>query len=150
MFDFISKLREYLPRFKKVLELGSKKGNDLKLLNEYYEVVASENDKVKTRYLKDEFIDIRVILLDALTVDTHKRFDCIYSRNMFDENSLYEISQSLENQKKILNSDGLIFHIFDMNKVDKNEVLTLINVNYELIECNDIDKDNFYILGKVC
>lgn len=150
MFDFISKLREHLPRFKSVLELGSKKGNDLKLLNEYYEVVASEDEKVKTRYLKDEFIDIRVILLDPITVDTHKRFDCIFSRNLFDKNSLYEISQTLENQKKILNKDGLIFHIFDLDKVDKNEVLTLINANYELIEYENIDNNSFYILGKLC
>lgn len=148
MSDIISILREELPRFKKVLELGSQKGDDLKLLNEYFEVVASEDTKVKTRYLKDEFIDIRVILLDAISMDTHKKFDCIYSKNIFDNNSLYEISQSFENQKKVLNKEGLIFHIFDSSKVDKNEILTLLNSNYKLIKCENID-EGFYTLAKL-
>ena len=149
MFDIIAVLKEHLPRFQKVLELGSKKGEDLKLLHEYYEVVASENEKVKTRFLKDEFIDIRVILLDIISMDTHKKADCIYSRNSLDEFSLYKISQSLENQKKVLNENGLIFHIFDSSKVDKNEVLTLVNSNYELIETKEED-NNFYVLAKLC
>jgi|GEM_PF-6128958 len=149
MFDIIAVLKEHLPRFQKVLELGSKKGEDLKLLHEYYEVVASENEKVKTRYLKDEFIDIRVILLDIIAMETHKKVDCIYSRNSLDEFSLYEISQSLENQKKVLNENGLIFHIFDLNKVDKNEILTLVNSNYELIEAKE-ENSSFYVLAKLC
>ena len=85
MFDFIEVLRGELPRFKKVLELGSKDGKDLLLLHEYYEVVASEDTKLKTRALKDEFIDIRVILLEPISMDTHKKFDCIFSRNLYDD-----------------------------------------------------------------
>lgn len=148
--DFITILRNELPRFKNVLELSSQKGENLQALHEYYEVVASEDEKIKTRYLKDEFIDIRVILLNPLTIDTHKKFDCIFSKNLFDTYSLVEINESLENQKKVLNPDGLIFHIFNIDKIDKNEILTLVNINYELLECDNIDTNNFYMLAKIC
>lgn len=146
--DIISSLRKYLPRFKKVLELGSKKGDDLGLLHSYYEVVASEDEKVKTRFLKDEFIDIRVILIDKVTIDTHKKFDAIFSRNTLDSLSLVQLNDSLKNQKNILNKEGLIFHILDKNKIEKNEVLTLLNENYELLEEGSFD-NNFFFIAKL-
>lgn len=143
--DIISSLRKYLPRFKKVLELGSEKGDDLKLLHEFYEVVASEVNKEKVRYLKDEFIDIRVIVLDAVTLDTHKRFDAIFSRNILDNLSLLDINNSLKNQKNILNKNALIFHIVDSSKHDKNEILTLVNENFEVLEEGVFDNSFFFI-----
>lgn len=148
MFDVISILREHLPRFKKVLELGSKQGNELNSFNEYYEIIASEDEKVKTRYLKDNFIDIRVIVLDIILMDTHKKVDCIYSRNAFDSYDLVKINESLKNQKKVLNDNGLIFHIFDENKIDKNEILTLVNADYEILDSNT-QNDLFYVLARI-
>ena len=151
MFDFINKLREYLPKFQNVLELGSKKGDDLKLLDEYYEVVASEDEKVKTRYLKDEFIDIRVILVDKIKLDTHKKFDCIFSNQIFDKSSIEDIKNSFFNQKNILNKNGLIFHIFnkeDISDANIDELKKILNENYEILE-SKIENDVFYILAKV-
>lgn len=146
--DIITAFRKYLPRFKKVLELGSKKGDDLKLLHSYYEVVASEDEKVKTRFLKDEFIDIRVILIDKVTVDTHKRFDAVFSRNVLDTINLIQINESLKKQKNILNKEGMIFHILDSSKVDKNEVMVLVNENYEVLEEGEFD-NNFFFIAKL-
>ncbi|MGM0518123.1 MAG: hypothetical protein ACQERD_00605 [Campylobacterota bacterium] len=148
MIDFISVLRQNLPKFSKVLEIGSKKGEDLQLLHEYFEVVASEDDKSKTRYLKDEYIDIRVILLDYFTLDTHKKFDVVFSKNIYDEVSLSDLNIVLKNQSKILNTKGYIFHIFDSKKVDENEVLTLVNENFEIVESNS-DKGEFYFIAKL-
>lgn len=147
MFDFIEKLREELPRFQSVLELGSKKGENLELLNGYYEVVASEDEKVKTRYLKDEFIDIRVILIDKIKVDTHKRFDCIFSNKTFDDCTLEEIKESFINQKNILNNDGIIFHIFDNNKKNKKEVISCLGQDYRLLQSEEVE-NLFYVLAK--
>lgn len=146
--DIITTFRKYLPRFKKVLELGSKKGDDLKLLHSYYEVVASEDEKVKTRFLKDEFIDIRVILIDKVTVDTHKRFDAVFSRNVLDTINLIQINESLKKQKNILNKEGMVFHILDSSKVDKNEVMVLVNENYEVLEEGEFD-NNFFFIAKL-
>ncbi|WP_072681233.1 hypothetical protein [Arcobacter sp. LA11] len=147
MIDFISILKEHLPKFQKVLELGSNKGDDLKLLDEYYEVIASEDEKVKTRYLKDTFIDIRVILVDKIELDLQKKFDCIFSNEKLDKYSLAEIELSFENQKKLLNKDGIIFHIFDSSNIDREEVLKTIKENYILLKNKEID-NKFYILAR--
>lgn len=145
--DIIEILQKHLEKFKSVLELGSKKGQDLEILHGYYEVVASEDDKTKTRYLKDTFLDIRVILLDFINIDTHKRFDCIFSRNLFDDVSLEQLETSLEKQKEILYDDGLIFHIFNEEKVSKEDVKNLVSKNFEILEFESFDS-NFYILAK--
>lgn len=147
MFDFISKLLEELPKFKNVLELGSKKGEALKLLDGYYEVVASEEDKTKTRYLKDEFIDIRVILVDKIKVETHKKFDCVFSYKALDECSLEQIKDSFTNQLKVLNEKGIIFHIFDKNKKNKEEIVSCLSESYKLIDSDEVE-DIFYILAR--
>ena len=144
--DFISILREHLPRFKKVLELGSNKGDDLKLLDEYYEVIASEDEKIKTRYLKDAFIDIRVILVDKIELDLQKKFDCIFSNEKLDKYSLKEIEQSFENQKRLLNKNGIIFHIFDSSKIENQKVIDLVKKDYVLLK-NEIIEGKFYIIG---
>lgn len=148
MFDIISILEGKLPKFKTVLEVGSKKGENLETLNGYYEVVASEDEKVKTRYLKDTFIDIRVILIDKIELDTHKKVDCVYSQNSLDDCTLDEIEVSLLNQKKILNEEGLIFHIFDESKISKEEIENLISSNYKIIE-SKTQNGSFYILARL-
>ena len=148
MFDIISILQERLPKFKSVLELGSKEGEDLELLHGYYEVVASEDEKTKTRVLKDKFIDIRVILIDAIQIDTHKKFECIYSKNLLDNLTLEQISTSFENQKSILEGESLIFHIFDSSKVLKEDIENIVRKNYEILESKE-DEKSFYILARL-
>ncbi len=148
MIDFVNILRLHLPRFQKVLELGSNKGEDLKLLDEYYEVIASEDEKVKTRYLKDEFIDIRVILTDKIKLDIQKNFDCIFTNQKLDDYTLDEIKESFENQMKLLNKDGLIFHIFNSKKVNKDEIIDSLGTNYKLIKLEEFD-DIFYLIARI-
>lgn len=148
MFDIVSILKKELPKFKKILELGSKKGDDLKLLDEYYEVVASEDEKIKTRFLKDTFIDIRVILVDNIELDIQKKFDCIFSNEVFNNYNIEQIQKSFENQKKLLNEGGLIFHIFDSSKCIKDEVIELVKENYEFIDNKEVD-NKFYIIAKI-
>lgn len=146
MFDIIKILENYLPKYKKVLELGSKQGEDLEILDGYYEVIASEDEKTKTRYLKDKYIDIRVILIDSITLDTHKRFECIYSKNLLDDLSLEELSTSFENQKKLLDGKSLIFHIFDEEKISQKDIKGIILKNYKILDTNS-KEGNFYILA---
>lgn len=146
--NIIEILQKYLQKYKKVLEIGSKKGEDLELLNAYYEIVASEDEKRKTRYLKDNYLDIRVILLDPILIDTHKRFDCIYSRNLLDEFSLEQIIKSFDNQKNILEKDGLIFHIFNEKKVPKDDIEKIVSTKFKIVEINSFDS-NFYIIAKL-
>lgn len=146
MFDIIEILKDRLPKLKKVLELGSKTGEDLEILDGYYEVVASEDEKSKTRPLKDKYLDIRVIMLEPVAMDTHKKFECVYSRNLLDELSLEDISKSLENQKNVLEGESLIFHVFREEKVSQKDIEELVNKNYKIIESKAQD-GSFYILA---
>ena len=148
MINIIKILEGKLAKYKNILEISSKEGKDLEILDAYYEVVASEDEKIKTRYLKDKYIDIRVILLEAVAVDTHKKFECIFSRNVLDRLSLEDLKTSLENQKNILEGESLIFHIFDKNRVSKNEIENIVSKNYEILE-SKIEDENFYILAKM-
>ena len=148
MFDIIKILENHLIKFKKVLELGSKQGEDLEILDGYYEVVASEDEKTKTRYLKDEYIDIRVILIDKIELDTHKKFECVYSRNLLDELTLEQIETSLENQKNVLEGESLILHIFREEKVSKEDLENIVSKNYEILD-SKLEDGNFYILARL-
>ena len=59
-----------------------------------------------------------------------------------------DLNTVLKNQSKILNTKGYIFHIFDSKKVDENEVLTLVNENFEIIESIS-DKGEFYFIARL-
>lgn len=147
MFDIIKILEGNLPKYKNILELGSKKGEDLEVLDGYYEVVASENEKIKTRFLKDKYLDIRVILVDIVEMDTHKKFECVYSKNLLDELSLEQIEKSFENQKKVLENESLVLHIFRENKVSFKNIEEIVSKNYDILE-SKCESGSFFILAK--
>ena len=148
MIDIIKVLDGKLAKYKNILEISSQEGKDLEILDGFYEVVASEDEKIKTRFLKDKYIDIRVILLEAVAVDTHKKFECIFSRNVLDKLPLEDIKTSLENQKKVLEGGSLIFHIFDKDRVSPDEIENIVSENYKILE-SKIEDESFYILAKV-
>lgn len=146
MFDIIKILEKSLPKYKRVLDLGSKQGEDLEILDGFYEVVASEDEKSKTRYLKDKYLDIRVILIDAINLDSHKRFECIYSKNLLDELSLEEIETSFSKQKNLLEGESLVFHIFREEKVSKEKIEKIVSKNYKILDSKS-EENQFFILA---
>ncbi len=81
-------------------------------------------------------------------MDTHKRFNCIYSKNLLDDFSIEQILSSFENQKNVLEDEGLIFHIFDERKVSKDEIEKSISKSFKILETKSEDK-SFYIIGKL-
>ncbi len=99
----------------KVLELGSGAGHDLKKLDENFEVVGSDNAEPFIRYLKDTFYDLRILRLNAITMDTHKQFDAIYSNKVLHHLPKEDLKQSLQNQSNVLTSRGLMLHGFWQN-----------------------------------
>jgi trans-aconitate methyltransferase len=80
--ELIEKLKNYLPRHSKVLELGSGPGTDLKILNETYYVTGSDNSReflnhLKSAHPKGSFLD-----LDAVSLNTDEMFDALYSNKV--------------------------------------------------------------------
>ena len=103
---------KYFQKDMKVLELGSGAGHDLKILDEYFEVVGSDNAEAFVKHLKDTFYALRILRLNAITMDTHKKFDAIYSNKVLHHLEKKDLKISFENQSKVLNKGGTMVHGF--------------------------------------
>ncbi len=108
----IDKLRKHLQTNSTLLELGSGPGTDWKILNEYYNVVGSDNSKEFLNRLTSDNPNGKFLELDAITLETDKQFDGIYSNKVLHHLNDKELSASIEHQFDILNSEGIICHSF--------------------------------------
>ncbi len=91
-----------------LLELGMGTGVDLISLSENYQVVGSDNSPlfVSDFKLKSK---LDVCVLDAVSVDIDKKFDCIFSNKVLQHLSKEDFVTSLKNQIKHLNENGILF-----------------------------------------
>lgn len=53
-----------------------------------------------------------LLLLDAITLKTEQKFDCIYSNKVLQHLGRDELALSLQRQRDILNEDGIFLHSF--------------------------------------
>lgn len=109
LIDILSK---QLPAGSSLLELGMGPGKDLDLLRKNYTVCGSDNSTLFLDLYKAKHPDIDLLLLDAVSLETDRRFDCIYSNKVLHHLSVQELKQSVERQTDLLNAQGLICHSF--------------------------------------
>ena len=107
--NIINKLRMYLEDGASLLELGMGPGKDLEMLSKYYKVVGSDNSPVFIDKFNSKGNNIEAILLDAIEMNTTRKFDCIYSNKVLQHLTKKEFIESLKNQIKNLNDEGIIF-----------------------------------------
>lgn len=108
--ELIAILKSFLPNAATVLELGMGPGKDFELLSQSFRVTGSDNSKVFLERYRRTNPEADLVLLDAVTMDIDRRFDCIYSNKVLHHLTKAELKESLENQLKILNPGGLLFH----------------------------------------
>lgn len=108
----IEVLKKYLAKGATLLEIGMGPGKDLDLLRAFYDATGSDNSQVFLDLYKVKNKHAHVILLDAKTIDTDKKFDCIYSNKVLHHLTVEELKKSLQRQKAVLNDNGLLFHSF--------------------------------------
>jgi len=110
--ELIKALRDHLPDDAHVLEIGMGPGVDLKLLEQYYQVTGSDN----SQYFLDRFLETNpqadLLYLDAVKLDTDRRFDCIYSNKVLHHLTTAELEVSLPRQKALLSGSGIVMHSF--------------------------------------
>ena len=96
--ELVDVLRRHLPDGATVLELGMGPGKDLEILSEFFQVTGSDSSKVFIeRYRKmDPAADL--LLLDAVTMDTDRKFDGIYSNKVLQHLTQQELKRSLHRQ----------------------------------------------------
>lgn len=110
--DLINILKQNLPSGATVLELGMGPGKDLELLRKDFKVTGSDNSNIFLDLYRKKNKEADLILLDAVTLDITRKFDCIYSNKVLHHLSKDELQQSFQRQSRIINSNGILFHTF--------------------------------------
>jgi SAM-dependent methyltransferase len=108
--DLIETLRRHVPSGSSVLELGMGPGKDLALLQPYFQVTGSDSsavfiDRYRAREPSDD-----ALVLNAVNIDTERRFDAIYSNKVMQHLSKQDAGRSLAAQHRTLNPGGTALH----------------------------------------
>ena len=126
--QLIKKLEQVLAPNSLMLEIGSGPGTDWNILNKLYDVIGSDNSTEFLNHLVSENPNGKFLELDAITLQTDKMFDGIYSNKVMHHLSNSELTDSIKKQHEILNHNGIICHSFW--KGEGSEVFKGLFVNY--------------------
>ena len=110
--ELIGILEDYLPPGSSVLELGMGPGKDLDLLAESFRATGSDISRVFLDLYRRKHPDADLLQLDAVTLETDRKFDCLYSNKVLIHLRKDELAESLIRQREALNDDGILFHSF--------------------------------------
>ena len=95
---------------KDVLELGSGTGKDYRILAQNYNITGSDYSDSFLKPLKRRYGESSFLKIDALTMETGKTFDVIYSNKVLQHLLPGQLELSLLAQYKALNPGGILFH----------------------------------------
>ena len=160
----VNLLKKYLHRDAGVLELGMGPGKDLDMLSESFQVTGSDNSQVFLDLYRERNASADLLFLDAVTLDTQRKFNCIYSNKVLHHLTRGELKHSFQRQWRILKNDGVVLHSFWLG--DKEEemhglrfvyytetsIQEVIGKNWQIVEFETYtelsDDDSFYIVLK--
>jgi cyclopropane fatty-acyl-phospholipid synthase-like methyltransferase len=126
--ELVGVLASRLDKGATVLELGIGPGHDFERLAENYRVTGSDNSRIFLDRYREKNPKAELMQLDARTLETNKKFDCIYSNKVLIHLTHAELSDSFVRQKERLNPNGLILHSFWHG--DKEEVYNDLRITY--------------------
>lgn len=106
----IDRLNELLAPGSAVLELGMGPGVDLDMLAKTFSVVGSDLSRAFLDRYASRRPKAELLLLDAVTIDTTRRFDGIYSNKALHHLTAGELTRSLERQAQMLRPEGVLLH----------------------------------------
>lgn len=109
---FVDLLKGMLPKEAFVLELGMGPGKDLLLLSENFQVIGSDSSSVFIERFQKVHSDADLLQLDAVTLETERKFDCIYSNKVLMHLTREELTESFRRQAEMLNPGGILLHSF--------------------------------------
>ena len=110
--ELVDVLTGHLPVGASVLELGMGPGVDLNLLKNHYQVTGSDYSQFFLDRYRGVYPESDLIQLDAVELDTMRKFDCIYSNKVLHHLTNEQLIKSFRRQKQILSNEGLILHSF--------------------------------------
>lgn len=143
--ELISILEGILPPSTTVLELGMGPGKDLDILSENYKVTGSDLSKVFIDLYRKKNPGADLLLLDAVTLKTQRKFDCIYSNKVLQHISKDDLKVSFQRQWEILNDNGILFHTFW--KGDREEMMNDLLFVYHTVDgLKELIGDRFQVI----
>lgn len=110
--QLIAAMSEHVPQGASVLEIGMGPGKDLDILGRNYHVTGSDRSQFFVDLYRQAKPDADLLILDATTLDTDRKFDCIYSNKVLHHLSRDDLQRSLERQHQLLNIGGHVMHSF--------------------------------------
>lgn len=160
----ISILKRHFAKDSLLLEIGMGPGTDLEILGESYNVTGSDASKIFLDLYKKRNPLADLLLLDAVTLETDRKFDCVFSNKVLHHLMREDLPISIARQKQILNNHGLIFHSFwrgngeevyrglQFVKYEFKALLNIFSPHFEIIESGFYAEmnlnDSIYILGR--
>jgi len=160
--DLITVLQKHLAMDSTVLELGMGPGKDMDLLLQTYRVTGSDNSQILLDMYHEKEPDADLLNLDAVTFETERKFDCIYSNKVLHHLTKSDLAQSFQKQKELLSRKGLLMHSFWLGTTEEehhslrfvnyleDELIQIAGEGYLVIEhqrYTEMEKDDsFYII----
>ena len=142
----INILKKHLKKDATLLELGMGPGQDLDILKKYYNVTGSDSSQIFLDRYKKRHPESDIIQIDARNIRIKRKFDCIYSNKVLIHLTKEECNSSIKQQKKLLNSKGILFHTFWFGtKTEKYK--ELLFTYYTEDELKNMIKDDYNIVS---
>ncbi|MBD81517.1 MAG: methyltransferase [Crocinitomicaceae bacterium] len=130
--QLINQLEQVLPKKSTLLEIGSGPGTDWNILNKIYTVTGSDNSAKFIDHLTSNNPNGEFLELDAVTLNTDKKYDGIFSNKVMHHLTDDQLTGSIKRQHEILNDKGVLCHSFW--KGEGTEIFKGMFVNYHLEE----------------
>jgi len=143
--EIIARLNKYLAPGSSVLELGMGSGKDLDILLKKYKAAGSDLSDVFLDMYQEKHPNADLLKLDAVTLQTERKFDCIYSNKVLVHLSRNEFVKSLQRQLEVLENNGLAVHTL-WRGTGKDEHHDLLFTYYEIDELRKIIPPQYEIL----
>lgn len=129
-----------------ILELGMGPGKDMDILSETYKVTGSDSSSIFIEIYKKKNKEADLLLLDAQTIETDRKFDCIYSNKVLIHLTPEELRESLVRQLNVLNDNGLVCHSFWRGNKEEEEIQGLKFIYYLKNDLQKIAEEYFDII----
>lgn len=162
--ELIEILKKHLPSGSSVLEIGMGPGVDLDILKEDYDAAGSDYSQFFLDKYRKRSSDTKLFLLDAITLNVNQKFDALYSNKVLHHLKKKDLVKSLERQKDLLKSNGILCHSFWRGETQEEfsglffqyyleeEILVLLKSDYEILKVELYtefeEEDSFLIIAK--
>ena len=122
--ELVAVLERHLSSGSSVLELGMGPAKDLRWLGRRFRAAGSDNSRIFVDRARAANPSADVLALDALTLETDRRFDAVYSNKILHQFTPGDLASSLLAQHRVLKPNGIALHGLwygDRLEVDQGE-----------------------------